>query len=97
MANNVKVLKLITGEEVITRVTESDHDLITLDRPMILTTIPNHQTKQLAITMIPWIQTIKNVVKEGKVTFSKEYILVEGDPTETLERKYLSTITGLTL
>ena len=40
MANDVKVLKLITGEEVIARATEKENNLITLEKPMTLQMMP---------------------------------------------------------
>ena len=40
MANDVKVLKLITGEEVIARVSEESSNLLTLEKPMTLQMMP---------------------------------------------------------
>ena len=94
MTNNVKILKLVTGEEVVARVKEGVMlKIFTLDNPMILESIPNHQTGQIAITMIPWMK----VAKCEKITISTEYILAEDDPEEEAEKEYLSTVTGLTL
>ena len=97
MSNDVKVLKLITGEEVITRVIGRDADsstgLITLNKPMLLQMIPTKQGESWSATLIPWLKTTKS----EKVTISTEYVLVEDDPTNEVERDYLSTITGLTL
>ena len=42
MANDVKILKLITGEEVMARVTET-RDLLELDNPMTLLAVPTNQ------------------------------------------------------
>ena len=46
MANDVKVLKLITGEEVMARVSNDLSDgggLVTLDNPMTLQAVPTNQ------------------------------------------------------
>ena len=97
MENNVKVLKLITGEEVITKVIGRDAGsstgLITLNKPMLIQTIPTKQGESWSATLIPWLFSTKS----EKVTISTEYVLVEDDPTNEVERDYLSTITGLTL
>tara|TARA_R110000796_G_scaffold109836_1_gene221217 strand:+ start:139 stop:417 length:279 start_codon:yes stop_codon:yes gene_type:complete len=92
MENNVRVLKLITGEEVITRVTERGDGFIILDKPMQIHTVSS-QTGKLRFMIIPWM----NIIKPKKITISTEHILVEDDPIEEIEKDYLSIITGLTL
>ena len=76
MANDVKVLKLITGEEVIARVTEEKNNLITLEKPMTLQMIPpNTSTGQMGFALVPWMKAAKN----KKVTISIEHILSEDE------------------
>mgnify|MGYP006177574769 CR=1 FL=1 len=96
MSNDVKILKLITGEEVITRITEGDTGFIILDKPMVLQSVSNQQGK-MTMVLIPWMRGAKNLAETEKVTISTEYILVEDDPIEEIEKDYLSIITGLTL
>jgi len=96
MSNDVKILKLITGEEVITRITEGDTGFIILDKPMVLQSVSNQQGK-MTMVLIPWMRGAKNLAETEKVTISTEYILVEDDPIEGIEKDYLSIITGLTL
>ena len=94
MANDVKVLKLITGEEVIARVTEEENNLITLEKPMILQMLgPNTTTGQVGFALIPWMKAAKN----EKVTISTEHILTEDEASEQTERNYLQLVTGLSL
>ena len=93
MVNDVKVLKLITGEELIARVTKGDVDLITLDKPMKVQSIPTKQGEHWSATLLPWMK----VAKGEKITISTEYILAEDDPAEEAEKDYLSVVTGLTL
>ena len=93
MANDVKVLKLITGEEVIARVTE-ENNLITLDNPMTLQMIPpTTSTGQVGFALVPWMKAAKN----KKVTISTEHILVEDEASEQTEKNYLQVVTGLSL
>ena len=94
MANDVKVLKLITGEEVIARVSEESSNLLTLDKPMTLQMLPpNTSTGQVGFALVPWMKAAKN----EKVTISTEHILVEDEASEQSEKNYLQVVTGLSL
>ena len=94
MANDVKVLKLITGEEVIARVSEEHNDLLTLEKPMTLQMIsPNTSTGQVGFAMVPWMKAAKN----NKTTISIDHVLVTDEASDQTEKNYLQVITGLTL
>ena len=95
MANDVKILKLITGEEVIARVTEEKNvDLITLEKPMTLQMLPpNTSTGQVGFALVPWMKAAKN----EKVTISTEHIIAEDEASEQTEKNYLQVVTGLSL
>jgi hypothetical protein len=94
MANDVKVLKLITGEEVIARTNEGGNNLISLEKPMILQMLPpNTTTGQVGFAMIPWMKAAKN----EKVLISTEHIIAEDEASEQTEKNYLQVVTGLSL
>ena len=93
MANDVKILKLITGEEVIARVTEEKNNLISLEKPMTLQMLPPNTTGQMGFAMVPWMKAAKN----EKVIISTEHILVEDEASEQTEKNYLQLVTGLSL
>ena len=94
MANGVKVLKLITGEEVIARVTEEKNNLIFLEKPMILQMLaPNTTTGQVGFALIPWMKAAKN----EKISISTEHIIAEDEASEQTEKNYLQVVTGLSL
>ena len=95
MANDVKVLKLITGEEVIARTKEGENpDLVSLEKPMILQMLPpNTTTGQVGFAMIPWMKAAKN----EKVIISTEHIIAEDEASEQTEKNYLQVVTGLSL
>jgi len=95
MANDVKVLKLITGEEVIARVSEEEHsDLLILDKPMTLQMLPpNTSTGQVGFALVPWIKAAKN----DKATISIDHVLVTDEASKQTETNYLQVITGLSL
>jgi len=94
MANDVKVLKLITGEEVIARTNEGANNLISLEKPMILQMLaPNTSTGQVGFALIPWMKAAKN----EKVTISTEHIIAEDEGSEQTQKNYLQLVTGLSL
>ena len=94
MANDVKVLKLITGEEVIARVTEEKNNLITLEKPMILQMLaPDRTTGQIPLALVPWMKAAKN----EKVIISTEHIIAEDEGSEQTQKNYLQVVTGLSL
>ena len=94
MANDVKVLKLITGEEVIARITEEENNLITLKNPMILQMVPpTTSTGQIGFALVPWMKSAKN----EKVTISTEHVLVTDEASDQSEKNYLQVVTGLSL
>ena len=94
MVNDVKVLKLITGEEVIARTNEGGNNLISLEKPMILQMLPpNTTTGQVGFAMIPWMKAAKN----EKVIISTEHIIAEDEASEQTEKNYLQVVTGLSL
>lgn len=93
MANDVKVLKLITGEEVIARITEEENNLVSLKQPMTLQMLPPTSTGQVGIALVPWMKSAKN----EKVTISTEHVLVTDEASDQSEKNYLQIVTGLSL
>ena len=95
MTNNVKVLKLITGEEVIARINEEKNvDLVSLEKPMILQMLPpTSSTGQVGFAMIPWMPAAKN----EKVSILIEHIIAEDEASDQTEKNYPQVITGLSL
>ena len=92
MASDVKILKMITGEEVMARITNSG-GLITLDHPMMLQAIPQQTTGQMGVALIPWLMSGKST----KLTISEEHVIALDDPQDQAEKNYLAQVTGLTL
>ena len=93
MANDVKVLKLITGEEVIARVSEESSNLLTLEKPMTFQAVPTNQQGQMGFALVPWFMSGKN----EKITISIDHIIAEDVPKGHAEKNYLAQVTGLSL
>ena len=95
MENDVKVLKLITGEEVLARVSNdlSNGDgLITLNKPMTLQTVPG-QGDQVGFALVPLFMAGKN----ENITISIDHVIAQDEPKDKSEKNYLAAVTGLTL
>ena len=93
MINDVKVLKLITGEEVIARVSRESSNLLILDRPMILQMMPANQQGQVGFAIVPWLMAGNS----EKISISIEHILAEVVVKSEVEKNYLANVTGLSL
>ena len=96
MAQDVKILKLITGEEVMARVSNDLTDgggLIILDNPMTLQAVPTNQQGQMGFALVPWLMSGKST----KITISIDHVIAQDDPKDQAEKNYLANITGLTL
>ena len=95
MANDVKVLKLITGEEVLARVSNdlsNGGGLIILNKPMILQAVPG-QGGQVGFALIPLFMSGKN----ENITISIDHVIAQDEPNAKSEKNYLAAVTGLTL
>ena len=92
MENNVKVLKLITGEEVVARV-EQKNTMYILDNPMTLQHLPNPQTGRVEMALIPWIFSGKC----EEIAVSIDHVIAQDEPKQQAEKNYLTAVTGLSL
>ena len=96
MASDVKILKMITGEEVMARVSDDLTDgggLITLDKPMTLQPVQTNQQGQMGFALVPWLMSGKS----DKITISIEHVITQDDPNDKAEKNYLAQVTGLSL
>ena len=96
MASDVKILKMITGEEVMARVSDDLTDgggLITLDKPMTLQAVPTNQQGQMGFALVPWLMSGKS----DKITISIDHVIAQDDPKDQAEKNYLAQVTGLSL
>ena len=95
MANDVKILKLITGEEVLARISDdlSNGDgLIILNKPMTLQAVPG-QGGQVGFALIPLFMSGKN----ENITISIDHVIAQDEPNAKSEKNYLAAVTGLSL
>ena len=93
MASDVKVLKLITGEEVIARVSTDSSNLLTLEKPMTFQAVPTNQQGQMGFALVPWLISGKS----EKITISTDHVIAQDDPKDQAGKNYLENDSGLTL
>ena len=93
MAKDVKVLKLITGEELISRMEESSDGFLILEKPMSLQQMGSNSAGHMGIGLVPW----SVAGKTDKITLDNKHVMVILEPKKEMETNYLSSITGLKL
>ena len=93
MKNEVKVLKLTTGEELITRMTEGENGTIILDRPAACQPLGKDSDGQMIVGFAAWSFT----GKIDKVSLDSKHVIVTLESTAEMGKNYLSFITGITL
>ena len=90
--SEVKVFKLITGEEIITRV-EQKGDYMVLEKPMTMPPVPGQSPGQVGFAMVPWLRSAKG----DNIQLSLSHVVIEAEPKDEIEKNYLASITGLSL
>tara|TARA_Y100001963_G_C6482912_1_gene309803 strand:+ start:173 stop:454 length:282 start_codon:yes stop_codon:yes gene_type:complete len=93
MSQQVYVLKLKSGEELIARIdTENMEPTIVLDQPLGIQVMMQPQGKP-GFAMIPWMMASD----DKKFTIDSNEVLTKGKARNEMEKQYLSAVTGLSL
>ena len=93
MAIEVKVLKMISGEEVIARI-KSENNLMILNKPMLLTQVSDPAgSGRMGLGFVPWILS----AVEEDVVVSVDHIITQLSVKPEIEKMYLSQTSGLSL
>ena len=93
MATEVKVLKMISGEEVIARI-KSENNLMILNKPMLLTQVSDPAgSGRMGLGFVPWILS----AVEEDVVVSVDHIITQLSVKPEIEKMYLSQTSGLSL
>lgn len=85
---NVKVLRIITGEEVVAEVLEETDNNITLKNALVV--IPQNQTVGFAA----WATVVDR--QEPEITVSKEFIVYIASLDPSVKNKYCELFGGVT-
>ena len=93
MSQQVYVLKLKSGEELIARIdTENMEPTIVLDQPLGIQVMMQPQGKP-GFAMFPWMMASD----DKKFTIDSNEVLTKGKARNEMEKQYLSAVTGLSL
>lgn len=85
----VKILKLVSGEEILAKVTEGDSDnTVVINKPMALML---HTGQQGGIQMVPWLM----LSQKEEAEIPKDKIIVMYDPKTEIVNGYQSQIGGI--
>lgn len=83
----LKVLKLISGEEILGLVTESDSHYVSIEYPAALQIYLTKDKEGQMIECVKLLNYLSNV-KNYKIQISKSLLIYIGDPTVELEHMY---------
>ncbi len=87
---NIKILKLITGEEIIGEVTLEDETLITLKNPLAIVIRPSQDG--FTFGFMPWCSLIEG---ERLVSIGLSNVVTMGNPTDEVKNTYSSMFGGI--
>ena len=88
MKNNVKVLNLVTGEEVISELTQNQDRTLLLETPLVVQQAPPDESGRLGLSLIPWSLSGKT----EKVVLEAKNVLAILEATDAMAVNYNSAI-----
>jgi hypothetical protein len=91
--DNIRVFKIMTGEEIISRVTEETDTTFTLNKPRVVAIAPG-PNGQVSVTLIPLFASNQ----DGDAGLEKAAIVAEvSEINDELEKGYIQQTTGIAL
>ena len=91
--SEVRVFKISTGEELISRIKEDNGDSYVLEQPRVVAIAPQ-ANGQVSVTLIPLFASNQ----DGDATLHKAHIVGEPDRiNDELEKGYVEQTTGIAL
>lgn len=92
MAANIKILKLITGEELIAEILEDKKENIKFKNPLRVVLMPSRtDPKNPAIGLAPWAE----FCDEKSFTLDKKHVLLVSSPIQEFVNQYNSVYGGI--
>lgn len=91
MSKNVRLLRLLTGEEIIAEVTRETAVELTIKNPIRILLIPASDAQMKngnpTVAFAPWMQ----FTKDDTVSLKKDHVLVNSEPLEQFLEQYNRT------
>jgi len=92
---DIASLKLITGEEIIAKVTDINAESMTITKPMQISIGMDERTRQVGIQMVPYFLLCAE--SDAKLTIKNSHIITSTLANEQAKSGYIHNTTGLTL
>jgi hypothetical protein len=86
---NVKILKLITGEEIVCEVVSQDDTTVTVKNTVALVLQPN-KDGGIQMGFLPWANMV-----DGDVTIANVNVMYTAEPKDDLKSSYSSMFGGI--
>lgn len=93
MADQIVVLKVSTGEEIVGRLAEKSDEQMMLEKVRSLVMVPGPNPGEVGVQLIPFMTS--NV--DGKLGISISHIVATSAAEDNLERMYLQQTSGIDL
>ena len=90
MAKNVKILKLITGEEILAEVIKN-YDTVTIKNVLRIVIMPSRDPSAPTVGLAGWAQ----FSKDDEITIDKSHIIAIMDPIDQFVEQYRQQFSGL--
>ena len=90
MAKNVKLLKLITGEEILAEVIKN-YDTVTIKNVLRIVIMPSRDPSAPTVGLAGWAQ----FAKDDEITLDKSHIIAIMDPIDQFVEQYRQQFSGL--
>ena len=78
---NIKVLRMWSGEDVVTDVLAEDEDFLTITNPIVAVPAGNNQ-----LGFAPWAPLLKG--KDVELRIQKAYVVYVSEPNDSIENQY---------
>lgn len=88
---NVKVVKFMSGQEVIAKVSSGENDVIVLESPLTLQPMRNADNMQIGLLPFSWGGVSESVL------INLSHVLCVLEAEESLATSYLSSLSGISL
>mgnify|MGYP006268895195 CR=1 FL=1 len=92
-ADDIATLKLISGEEIVAKVTSIDDKAVTITKPLLVNIAMDPATNRVGLQMVPgFIFTGK---PDAKLTIDHKNIMVALPTDDNIKKSYISNTTSL--
>lgn len=97
VVNEVVAVKLVNGQEIITKVTAIEGDLYTLSRPYVLMLVRDPETQQPTVTFAPFSMGVDDDRNTAYQVLRQHMVTAPVPARADAAKQYLSVTSGIDL